>query len=125
VGDEKVYELLMQVGNSSLMSTSDKDIGTGINLIWTYQDSVNTQRIAYRKNGITNYLQTLSGPNTLSITANLDNFTYALSINGVLVAQDIPFDNNVSLNTIRFMTNQLNEVNFVGRSFDDVVIQKL
>jgi hypothetical protein len=40
----------------------------------------------------------------------------------VLVQAQIPFDNAVALDTVRFFTDGLNELNFSGKAFDTLEV---
>lgn len=121
-GPEGSYNLFMQLGQANLMTDGGPDSGAGVNLVWTVIGGVH-QTLAYRKDGLANSLRTVSGPAHLAIGVNLDTHTYTASVDGVLVRTDIPFDDEVNLNTVRFLTSVLNEVNFSGRCFDNLKIQ--
>ncbi|MCB9107480.1 MAG: hypothetical protein H6633_24970 [Anaerolineales bacterium] len=121
---EGSYQLLMQLGDSDLMRDSSQNIGAGINLIWTQIDG-NHEMLGYRQNGTDNSLTKLSGLSRISVTADLDNFTYMVAVNDQLIEDEIPFDEKVSLDTVRFLTHELNEENVFKRGFDNIEIKSL
>jgi hypothetical protein len=45
-------------------------------------------------------------------------------VNGTTVGSVIPLDNAAALDTVRFFTYRVNEVNFSGRTLDNVRISK-
>jgi hypothetical protein len=120
-GNEGSYALLMQLGEGALMSDSSPDAGVGVNLIWTNVGGVD-QTLAYRQAGVNSPLVELSGPAAISVSADLDLHTYSVAIDGAVVQAGLPFDAQVSLDTVRFLTDGLNEANFSGRSFDNVAV---
>jgi len=124
IGTEGIYDVLMQLGDSSQMDEYDKDAGVGVNLVWTYQSAQNPTMITYRNNGNYVFLEPVSGENSFEINANIDTHTYSVTLNGDLIASDIPFNNIVDIDTIRLATNNLNHNNFSGRTFDNVLLIK-
>jgi hypothetical protein len=122
VSIEDTYRLFMQLGEASLMSENNQNDGVGVNLIWTRVNRVH-ETLAYRHSGTNNALSQVSGLSNLSIMANLDTKTYEVSVGGSLIQGGIPFDNSVNLDTIRFFTDSLNEVNFSGLCFDNLSIE--
>jgi hypothetical protein len=46
-----------------------------------------------------------------------------VSVDGVLVQAGVPFEDAVGLDTVRLLTDGLNETNFTGRCFDNVDLQ--
>jgi len=118
---ETGYALLMQLGEARLLSDSAQDTGVGVNLIWTVIGGTH-QRLGYRKDGVTSAIQTLSGAAHIRVEANLDTDTYSVAVNGVTALAGIPFEDGVALDTVRLFTSGLNEVNFSGRCFDNLVI---
>jgi hypothetical protein len=117
-GSEGGYALLMQVGEGALLSDNAQDTGVGVNLIWTAVGGTH-QTLGYRKDGVTTGIQTLSGSAHLTVEVNLDTDTYSVAVNGVQALGGIPFEDGVSLDTVRFFTSGLNEINFSGRCFDN------
>jgi hypothetical protein len=55
------------------------------------------------------------------VSLDLDSNTYNVSIGGQEVT-GIPFENNVSIDTVRFFAHNLNSNNFAYREIDNVVI---
>jgi hypothetical protein len=123
--DDPGYELWMQLGDSTLMvnpiSGPTSFAGVGVGLRWSGPD----QNLAARQNGTTSSLGPISGPTHLSVTIDLDTQTFSVAIDGVVVASGLDFDNPgtvTTLDTVRFFTNNLNEVNFSGRTFDNLLV---
>jgi hypothetical protein len=120
-GNEGTYRILMQLGDSATLNDGSQDAGAGVNLVWTSTSGVH-QTLGYRKAGVDTALTVVSGPARISVAANLDDKTYSVAVNGAVVGTGIPFDARVSLNTVRFYTDNLNEANFSGRTIDNVNI---
>ena len=118
---EKTYRLFMQLGDGAQMSDNAQDTGVGVNLIWTKIGGVN-QTLAHRNSGSNTGLAEVSGAATLRIVADLAAHTYDVYIDGILIPALVPFDNLVSLDTVRFFTDALNEKHFSGQAFDNVEI---
>jgi lysophospholipase L1-like esterase len=121
-GNEGRYRLFMQLGDGDLMSNTSQDAGTGVNLLWTRSSGTN-ELLVYRQAGIDTGLGVISGLARIRVEANLDAFTYDILIDGDVLQTGIPFDNQVSLNTVRIFTDVLNELNFSGRCFDNLSLQ--
>ena len=121
-GNEGRYELFMQLGDGSLMSNTNQGAGTGVNLLWTRSGGTN-ELLVYRQAGIDVGLGVISGLARIKVEANLDTFTYDVFVDGVVLQTDIPFDSQVTLNTVRIFTDGLNEINFSGRCFDNLSLQ--
>jgi uncharacterized membrane protein len=122
-GPERGYRVLMQLGDGGIMSDSAPYAGAGVSLVWTVINGVH-QSLGYRQGGVDNALAVLSGPAAISVTADLDRRTYSVSVNGAVLGSGIPFAANVALDTVRFLTTNLNEENISGRTFDNVVITR-
>jgi hypothetical protein len=120
-GDESIYRVLMQLGDGHEFKHDSQDAGAGVNLVWSVIDGEH-QSLGYGDGGSITPLHKLSGPAHISVTADLNDHTYSVSVDGHLVERGIPFDNSVPLNTVRFLTDQLNEKMFSGRTFDNVLI---
>lgn len=121
---ENSYRLLMQLGEGALMSEGNPDSGVGVNLVWTQLDGVH-EMLAYRDGGENTPLRSVSGVTSFEILVNLESRSYDLSLNGVSVQSGIPFDNPVNLDTVRFMTDGLNEIYFNGRCFDNLSVESI
>jgi hypothetical protein len=122
-GSEGTYGVHMQLGDIGQMSDSGQDDGIGVNLIWTSIDGAH-QSLGYIVGGFLTPLAVLSGSAAISVDVDLDARAYSVAVDGGVVQNVIPFDANVSLNTVRFLTDNLNERNFSGRAIDNVVIRR-
>jgi hypothetical protein len=122
-GSEGTYGVHMQLGEIGRMSDSEPDAGIGVNLIWTSIDGAH-QSLGYRAGGILTPLAVVSGPAAVSVDVDLDGRTYSVAVDGVVAGSGIPFDGEVTLDTVRFLTDNLNEQNFSGRAFDKVTIRR-
>lgn len=125
------HELWMQLGDSALMvdpsSGSNQFNGVGVNLRWGGFGDVDQRLVARQaaSMGGPTPLTIISGPTHVSVTVSLATRTYSVTIDGVVVGSGLSFDNpgTVSkLDTVRFWTNNMNESNFSGRTFDNVII---
>lgn len=76
----------------------------GVNLSWTNLNDVQ-ETLSYRRGSTYSPLTVVSGLATLSVLADLDRHTYEVSVDGVVVGADIPFDNPVNLDTVRLYTS--------------------
>jgi len=133
IGADPGYELWMQIGDSNLMvnpiSSVTRFTGVGVDLRWGSFNEIDQNLVARQDAGMGGPLGlgAISGPTRLSVTADLATRTYSVSIDGTEVGSGLHFDNldTVStLDTVRFFTSNLNEPNFEGRSFDNLVISK-
>jgi len=115
------YELWTQLGDGAVMSDNSQDVGAGVNLIWTRINGAH-QSLGYHQGGVNTALAVMSGPAHISVAADLDAQTYSVAVDGAMVQSGIPFDTNVSLDTVRFFTSNLEGTKFSGRSIDNVVI---
>ena len=118
-GSENTYRLFMQLGDGAQMSDGDQDAGVGVNLIWTQIGGAH-ESLGHRASGTNTALVQVSGTATVKIVADLAAHTYDVYIDGALIRSLVPFDNLVSLDTVRFFTDALNEKNFSGQAFDNV-----
>ncbi|RPI62384.1 MAG: hypothetical protein EHM50_04090, partial [Lysobacterales bacterium] len=116
-GNESAYFVYMQLGDGTRMSNESIDAGVAVNLVWTRIGAVD-QQLAYRRAGAVTGLRTLSGIATLRVSANLDQSTYDVAVDGAVVRSQVPFDSRVPLSAVRLFTDALNEAHFAGRSFD-------
>jgi hypothetical protein len=99
----------------------------GVNLRWGGFGDVDQRLVARQaaSMGGPTPLTIISGPTHVSVTVSLATRTYSVTIDGVVVGSGLSFDNpgTVSkLDTVRFWTNNMNESNFSGRTFDNVII---
>jgi hypothetical protein len=115
----------MQLGQESLMDTAaPMDKGIAVNLKWGGpNDGFNTHEgLGYVVDGLVTQVATVSGGNErITVSVDLDNNTYNVSIGGQEVT-NIPLENNVSIDTVRFFAHNLNLNNFAYREIDNVVI---
>ncbi len=121
---ENSYRLLMQLGEGELMSEGNPDSGVGVNLVWTQIDGVH-EMLAYRDGGENTPLRAVSGVTNFEILVDLESRSYDLSLDGISVQSGIPFDNPVNLDTVRFMTDGLNEIYFNERCFDNLSVESI
>ncbi|HEU0020721.1 MAG TPA: PKD domain-containing protein, partial [Dehalococcoidia bacterium] len=75
-----------------------------------------------RKTGVNTALAAITGPNHITVVADLDAQTYSVEVDGAIVGAGMPFDANVSLDTVRFFTDSLSATNFSGRTIDNLTI---
>lgn len=118
---EVSYRLFMQLGEGALMSADNQEGGVAVDLVWTQVGGVH-QTLAYRQGGLDTSLAVVSGATTLSVTADLDAQTYQVSVGGTAVGSNIPFDQPVAIDTVRYFTDSLNEAFIRGRCFDNVQV---
>ena len=124
-GSEKVYSFWMQLGQRSLMSDADPShAGVAVNLKWGGPSvGLNTHEgLAYVLNGQVQQFATVSGIETVTVVADLDQQFYSVAV-GQQQVLEIPFDNTVSIDTVRFFAHQLNRSNFALRELDNVTLQ--
>ena len=120
IGDEGRYDLYMQLGDGQIMNENSATDGVGVNLVWSH--GVSHQTLFAETSGQRTALSILQ-TGLVEVRANVIGGSYSIFIDGQLVADGISFDQSVSeLNTIRFFTNGLNEVNFSGRSFSQITV---
>jgi hypothetical protein len=74
-------------------------------------------------NGVETGLGVVSGAHHVTVDADLVAKTYSVSVDGVLVQAGVPFEDAVGFDTVRLLTDGLNEANFTGRCFDNVDLQ--
>jgi hypothetical protein len=123
------YELWMQLGDSNLMvnplSNLTRFTGVGVGLRWGQNGGGIDQTLEARQGSTSTSLGTVSGLAHLSLTIDLDAQTYSVAIDGVAAGSGLGFDNPTTvttLDTVRFFTSNVNELNFSGRAFDNLVI---
>ena len=118
---EGAYRLMMQLGDGALMNGTDANAGIGVNLAWTENGGTHEQ-LVYHANSSDTPLTVAIGNHQVQVVADLDTNTYAIRMDGAPLQSNIPFDKDVDLNTVRFLTSGLNEANFTGMCFDDVQV---
>jgi hypothetical protein len=121
-GNENNYQLFMQLGDGALMSADSQDAGVGVNLVWTSFGRIQ-ELLGYQAGGTRFSLVPVSGSAMVSVLADVSAKTFQVSVNGALVGANLPFDHGVSLDSVRYFTDGLNEIYFSGGCFDDVLIE--
>ena len=124
-GSEGTYAFWMQLGDSSQLSVADPtSLGVAVNLKWggPTEGLLAHEGLGYVVGGAVNEVTTVSGLQTVVVQADLDAQNYSIDVNGQLVGL-IPFDNAVPIDTVRFFTNGLSQVNFASRLVDNVFVQ--
>ncbi|MEE9604495.1 MAG: hypothetical protein V3V70_02895, partial [Candidatus Scalindua sp.] len=124
-GSEGMYSFWMQLGQGNLMNdTSPMEQGVAVNLKWGGPNNGLTthEGLSYVVDGLVTQVATVSGGNErITVSLDLDSNTYNVSIGGQEVT-NIPLENNVSIDTVRFFAHNLNSNNFAYREIDNVVI---
>jgi hypothetical protein len=120
-GNEGAYRIVMQLGDSAVMTDASQNGGAGVNLIWTSIGGSH-ERLGYRDGSGDHLLEPLSGARHITVVADLTTNTYSVNAGGGTVHGGIPFDADVPLSQVRFFTDRLNEEKFSGRTFDNVII---
>jgi hypothetical protein len=125
------YELWMQLGDSAQMVVpSDADTrftGVGVVLRWGNFNGTDQSLVARQDatQGGAEAVAVISGPTHVSVTADLDGKTYSVTIDGVEAGSGLSFDNLSTLselNRVRIFTDSLDDQNFSGRTFDNLII---
>ena len=122
VGSESAYAVYMQLGDGAQMSNDVRNAGVGVNLVWT-RIGTQDQMLGSSRAGATTALRQVVGHATIRVNVNVDTHQYDVFVDGAPVRSGIGFDVLVALNTVRFFTDGLNEVNFSGRAFDNVSVR--
>ncbi len=125
-GTEGTYAFHMQLGDSASMSDGSPDsAGVAVNLIWGGPNTglSGHERLGALDGGTVTELATVSGFHDLAIDANLDQGIFSVHLDGAPIALDLPFDDRVPINTVRFFADGLNAQNFLDRSIDDLTIE--
>ncbi|MCJ7695082.1 MAG: DUF5060 domain-containing protein, partial [Anaerolineaceae bacterium] len=124
IAQEGTYRVFMQLGENALMNNYDQNNGVGVNLVWTRINDIH-QTLGYRQADVDTALRVVSGPTSFSVLVNLDTHTYQISLDGEVIQTDIPFDNQVNIDTLRFFSDVLNDEFFSGRCFDNLSLETL
>ena len=137
---EGTWSFHMQLGHSEEMPRLliyDKDLskGIGVNLIWGGREPVNFEpagTFGYSSSGefkplfVVNDLenkQSVVEDPIVTVEVDLDSGTYAVTFNGKTYPE-IPFDNKVPIDTIRFICNGCSKSGFARSAIDDVKIMR-
>jgi hypothetical protein len=126
IGPERSYSFWMQLGSGSQMDLDDPTAsGVAINLLWGGPDQgLDTHEgFGYISRGVVAQLIEVSGKQRVRVEADLGTKTFTLSVAGEVV-EDIPFNRDVPLDTVRFFAHRLNHKNFEGRMVDEVVVTR-
>lgn len=119
---EPSYLVFMQMGDGQLMRAANQNVGVGVNLLWGRLLG-DDEQFGWRAAGEDHPLVTLSGNSQISVVANLNTHTYDLLLDGTLLAGDLPFENSVPVNTVRFFTYSVNLDSFTNGCFDNVLVR--
>jgi hypothetical protein len=137
---EGTWSFHMQLGHSEalprlLIYNTDLSKGIGVHLVWGGGELVNFQpagSFGYLQGGkfkplfVVNDLkneQTVVKDPVVTIEVDVDAGTYAVTFNGKTYP-DLPLDNKVPFDTIRFITNGCSKSGFSRSSIDDVKVTK-
>lgn len=137
---EKTWSFHVQLGNSAemprlLVHKNDLSKGVGVNLLWGGGEPVGAQpagSFGSVKNGEFRPLfvvndradeKTVVEKPLVTIEIDIDAGTYSVSFNGQTYP-DLPFDNKVPLDTIRFVCIGCGPTGFSKSSIDDVTITR-
>ena len=137
---EGTWGFYMQLGNSAemprfLIREHDLAKGMGVNLLWGGGEMVDSQArgsFGYLQEGRFNALfvandkqaeNTVVDNPIVTIDVDVDAGTYSVKFNGKTYP-DLPFDNKVPIDTIRFISNGCSASGFSKSSIDDVTITK-
>ncbi len=138
---EKTWSLHVQLGNSAdmprlLVHKQDLSKGVGVNLLWGGGEPVGAQpagSFGSVKNGEFRPLfvvndkadeKTVVEKPVVAVEIDIDAATYTVSFNGQTYP-DLPFDNKVPLDTIRFVCIGCSAAGFSKSSIDDVTITRV
>ena len=137
---EGTWSFHMQLGHSAeiprlLIYEKDLSKGIAVNLLWGGGETVNSQpsgSFGYVQNGKFNPLfvvndkenkRTVVEKPVITLVVDLDAGKYSLTFNGKTYA-DLPLDNKVPIDTIRFISNGCSKTGFSKSSIDDVKITR-
>ena len=138
---EKKWSLHVQLGNSAdmprlLVRPKDLSKGIGVNLVWGGGEAVGVQppgSFGYLKEENFHPLfvvnnkadeKTVVEKPVVTVDVDIDAGTYTVRCNGQAYP-DVPFDNKVPLDTIRFVCVGCGPTGFTKSSIDDVKITRV
>ncbi|HUV27271.1 MAG TPA: hypothetical protein VMW34_07870, partial [Anaerolineales bacterium] len=124
ITQEGTYRVFMQLGDQVQFSSDNQNNGVAVNLVWTRINDVH-QTLGFRQAGVDTAISAVSGPTDFSVLVNLDKHTFQVSLDGEVIQPDIPFDNHVNINSVRFFSDVLNDEYFSGRCFDNLSLETL
>ena len=122
VGSEGAYAFYMQLGDGAQMSNDSRNAGVGVNLVWS-RIGTQDQMLGFSRSGAVTALRQVIGRAMIRVSVDVDSREYDVYVDGSPVRSGIPFDLNVALNSVRFVTDALNEANFSGRAVDSVSVR--
>jgi hypothetical protein len=145
-GSEMIYELFMQLGEGLTSAPAGNTAGVAVNLEWGGESNgfLDQEGFGYYDGATPTQVAVVSGPAagpapdinmggdaTITVIADLDAKTFDLTITGAGLisgsgtATDVPFDNNVNIDTIMIYTNGLADGNFGDLEFDNIKIEHI
>lgn len=117
-GGEGDYRVFMQIGNG--MNSGGQNSNVGVNLVWTDTGSSAHETLHYRPGDVP--LVVVSGSHTIEAVADLDAGTFDVLVDGNPVGNGLPMG-VTTISQVRFLIDNVNEANFSGRCFDNLLIQ--
>jgi len=129
---EDEYEMFMQLGDSASMvfPVTNATLAQGVAVNLKYGDTksgcTTDACIATRNNGTDSEFAVIDGFTEFFIRANMDTDTYNVEVAGVGVqsgasfANNVPFENNVDIDTLRFILSRMNPDGFSIQELDNV-----
>jgi hypothetical protein len=130
---EDDYEMFMQLGDSASMvfpvtNSTELDQGVAVNLKYgdTNSGCATDACIATRNNGTDTEFAVIDGFTEFFIRADIDSDTYNVEVAGVGVqsgasfANNVPFENNVEIDTVRFILSEMNPDGFSVQELDNI-----
>lgn len=138
---EGTWSFHMQLGNSQefprlLVQQEDLSKGIGVNLLWGGREPVNFQpsgSFGYCRGrkfeplfvlNDNEHKETVVEKPVIKIVVDMDAGKYAVEFNDKTYS-DLPFDNKVPIDTIRFISNGCSKAGFSKSSVDDVKIMRV
>lgn len=134
---ENTWGLYIQLGNSKNIPKELEDLSKGIsvNVAWGGSDVIEMDEVGvlgffkdakFSKLAIINdgeVKESVLKDSTIIIEVDMDSSSYTLSVNGKTY-DNLPFDNEGPIDTIRFVAHLCNPSNFTKSSIDDVKVFK-
>ena len=123
----KDYELWLQLGeNSTLASPADSDShGVAVNLKWggTKNGFAHEEGFGYAQGNSTAEIAVISGGNaSIQVLMSLDHSMFNVSVNGALLASNVPFNQNTAIDALRIYADKIKQDKFALREIDDITI---
>lgn len=119
-GSESNYGVYMDIGNN-LTCSSTPGGSTAVELVWASPSygMDDHEGFGYNTDSGETQVAVVSGEQTISVVANLDDATFDLDVGGN-TANDVDFTNDVDVNTVRFYLDNVSDGNFGDLEIDDV-----